>query len=167
LLLLNEFWGSAKSRLPKRRVRLVTQQDTKFENEGPVRRFHVELFIVHPTMAPAEISTVLNLEAHSAKRAGDSRKTPKGKPLAGNYSDTRWRHCVECSTTDQWFAAEVTTFLDRLDLTKRSFQASGPSVARQASSFNFSETDISRMRYRMPRLRSWSNLGSGSALNVS
>jgi hypothetical protein len=130
--LLNEFWGSAKSRLPKRRVHLVTQQDTKFENEGPVRRFHVELFIVHPTMAPAEISTVLNLEAHSAKRAGDPRKTPKGKPLAGNYSDTRWRHCVECSTTDQWFAAEVTTFLDRLEPHK-TFLSSLRAVGGEAS----------------------------------
>jgi hypothetical protein len=23
-----------------------------------------------------------------------------------DYSDTRWRHCVECSVTDQWFGAK-------------------------------------------------------------
>lgn len=102
-------------------VRLVTQQDTDFEDEGPAKRFHVELFIVHPTLDPAEISTALGLEAHRAQRVGDLRKTPKGRPLAGNYRDTRWRHCVECSTTDQWFAAEVTSLLDRLEPHKAFF----------------------------------------------
>jgi hypothetical protein len=94
----------------------VTHQETDFKNEnGPARRFHVELFIVHPTWDPAEISTALGLEARVAHRVGDPRKTPKGTSLAGNYGDTRWRHCVECSTTDQWFAAEVATLLDRLE----------------------------------------------------
>jgi len=59
----------------------VTQQDTDFEDEGPAKRFHVELFIVHPTLDPAEISTALGLEAHFAQRVGDPRKTPKGRPL--------------------------------------------------------------------------------------
>jgi hypothetical protein len=113
-------------------VRLVTHQDTRFEDEASVKRFHVELFIVHPTLAPTEISTILNLEAHSAHRVGDPRKTPKGRPLAGNYSDTRWRHCVECSTTDQWFAAEVKTFLDRIEPHK-TFFASLRDVGGEAS----------------------------------
>jgi hypothetical protein len=99
----------------------VTQQDTDFEAEAPAKRFHVELFIVHPTLEPAEISTALGLEAHFAQRVGDPRKTPKGGPLAGNYSDTRWRHSVECSTTDQWFVAEVTSLLDRLEPHKAFF----------------------------------------------
>jgi Domain of unknown function (DUF4279) len=102
-------------------VRLVTQQDTDFEEEGPARRYHLELFIVHPTLDPTEISTALGLEAHFAQRVGDPRKTPKGHPLAGNYRDTRWRHCMECSTTDQWFAAEVNSLLDRLEPHKAFF----------------------------------------------
>jgi Domain of unknown function (DUF4279) len=85
------------------------------------KRFHVELFIVHPTLSPTDISSALGLEAHSAHRVGDPRKTPKGTPLAGIYPDTRWRHCVECSVTGQWFAAEVTKLLDRLEPQKAFF----------------------------------------------
>jgi Domain of unknown function (DUF4279) len=89
----------------------MTQQD----EGGAPRRFHVELFIVHPALDPADISIALGLEAHFAHRVGDPRKTPKGRPLAGNYWDTRWRHCVECSVVDQWYAVEVTRLLDRLE----------------------------------------------------
>jgi len=79
------------------------------------KRFDVELFIVHPTLDPAEISTALGLDAHHAHRVGDRRKTPKGTLLPGNYPDTRWRHCVRHSVTDQWYAAEVTTLVNRLE----------------------------------------------------
>jgi len=115
--------GSERRSPPKREstVRLVTQQETDFEDDGPAKRFHVELFIVHPTLDPTEISTALGLEAHFAHRVGDPRKTSKGQPLAGNYKDTRWRHCMECSTKDQWFAAEVTSLLDRLEPHKAFF----------------------------------------------
>jgi hypothetical protein len=89
----------------------VTQQ----EEEGATSRFHVELLIVHPALDPAEIGTALGLEAHNAHRVGDPRKSPKGTPIAGNYRDTRWRYVVECSVTDQWYAAEVTRLLDRLE----------------------------------------------------
>ena len=106
---------------PESTVHLVTQLDTNFEDGGPAKRFHVELFIVHPTLDPAEISTALGLEAHFAHRVGDPRKTPKGGSLAGNYKDTRWRLCVERSTTDQWFTAEVTSLLDRLEPHKAFF----------------------------------------------
>jgi Domain of unknown function (DUF4279) len=97
----------------------VTQQD--FEDASAPKRFHVELFIVHPTLDPAEISTALGLEAHFAQPVGDPRKTPKGRPLGGNYRDTRWRHCVEYSTKHQWFAPEVTSLLDRLEPHKAFF----------------------------------------------
>jgi hypothetical protein len=99
----------------------VTQQDTDLEHKGPAKRFHIELFIVHPTLDPAEISAALGLESHFAQRVGDPRKTPNARPLAGSYRDTRWRHCVECSTTDQWFAAEVMSLLDRLEPHKAFF----------------------------------------------
>jgi hypothetical protein len=91
------------------------------ENHGPIRRFHVELFIVHPTLDPADISASLGMEAHHARRVGDPRKTPRGTPLSGNYPDTRWRHCIECSVTEQWFAAEVIGLIDRLQSHKAFF----------------------------------------------
>lgn len=100
----------------------MTQQETDFDDEGgPAKRFHVELLVVHPTWDPAEISKALGLEPHFTQRVGDLRKTPKGRPLAGNYRDTRWRHCVEYSITNQWFAAEVTSLLDRLEPHKAFF----------------------------------------------
>jgi Domain of unknown function (DUF4279) len=83
--------------------------------EGMLRQFHVELFIVHPTLTPAEISAGLGLETHHTHRVGDPRRSPKGTLLTGNYRDTRWRYCVECNVTDQWYAAEVTKLLDRLE----------------------------------------------------
>jgi Domain of unknown function (DUF4279) len=89
----------------------VNQQNSS----APVKRFHVELFIVHPVLSPTEISSALGLEADTAHRVGAPRKTPKGTPLSGNYTDTRWRHCIERSVTDQWFAAEATKLLDRLE----------------------------------------------------
>jgi hypothetical protein len=61
------------------------------------------------------------MEAHFAHRVGDRKKTPKGTLLSGNYTDTRWRHCVRRSVTDQWFAAEVTRFVDGLQAHKAFF----------------------------------------------
>jgi hypothetical protein len=102
--------------------RALTQQDsTDSAAEDTPRRFHVELFIKHPAIDPADISAALGLEAHSAQRVGDPRTTPKGTPVSGNYWDTRWRHCVECSVPDQWYAAEVTRLLDRLEPHKAFF----------------------------------------------
>jgi hypothetical protein len=100
----------------------LTQQGlTDSTADGTPRRFHVELFIKHPTLDPADISTALGLEAHHAHRVGDPRRTPKGTPLSGNYADTRWRHCAEFSVTDRWFAEEVTRLLDRLEPHKAFF----------------------------------------------
>lgn len=99
----------------------MTQQDSTDSAEDGARRFHVELFIVHPTLDPADISTALCLEAHFAHRVGDPRRTPKGTPLSGNYPDTRWRHCVECNVADQWYAAEVTRLVDSLEPRKAFF----------------------------------------------
>lgn len=92
----------------------MTRQDGDFDYEGVARRFDVELFIIHPALSPEEISTALGLEANFSHRVGDPRRTPKGQPLAGKYRDTRWRHCIRYSKTDQYFAAEVTELLGRL-----------------------------------------------------
>lgn len=100
----------------------MTQQDLiDSDLDGVPRRFHVELLIVHPTFVPADISAALGLEADGAHRVGDPRKTPKGTPLSGNYWDTRWRYCVECSVRDQWYATEVTKLVNRLEPHKAFF----------------------------------------------
>jgi hypothetical protein len=92
----------------------LTQQTVADSSEGAPRRFHVELFIVHPTFDPADISAALGLEANFAHRVGDRRKTPKGTLLAGQYPDTRWRYSVEYNATDQFYAAEVTRLVEQL-----------------------------------------------------
>jgi hypothetical protein len=118
---------------------LTQQNSTASPAEGSLRRFHVELFIKHPALDPADISTALGLEAHFAQRVGDPRRTPKGTPLSGNYPDTRWRHRVECGAMDQWFAAEATSLLDRLEPHKAFFaelKSSGGSACLIIQFFN-------------------------------
>jgi hypothetical protein len=76
----------------------VTEQTEADSAEGGTpRRVDVELFVVHPTWEPTNISIALGLEPHFAHRVGDPRKTPTGNPLPGNYQDTRWRHCIRCT----------------------------------------------------------------------
>ena len=123
----------------KRRGTLTQQNSAESPAEGSLRRFHVELFIKHPALDPADISTALGLEAHFAQRVGDPGRTSNGTPLSGNYSDTRWRHCVERSGTDQWFADEVTSLLDRLEPHKAFFtdlKSSGGSACLIIQFFN-------------------------------
>jgi hypothetical protein len=79
------------------------------------RRFDVELFIVHPSLDPSDISRALGMEGHSAHRAGDQKKTPKGTLSPGVYSDTRWRHSIRHTVTEQWFASQVEGFVARLE----------------------------------------------------
>jgi hypothetical protein len=84
-------------------------------------RFYLALFIVHPTLVPADISKTLGMEAHFAHCVGAPRTTPKGTPLSGTYADTRWRHSTEHAVTDQWFASEVSRLIDRLEPHKSFF----------------------------------------------
>jgi hypothetical protein len=111
---------------------VLTQQEEAESVGGAARRFDVELFIVHPTLDPADISAALGMEAQFAHRVGDRRKTPKGTLLSGNNPDTRWRHCVRCTVTEQWYAVEVTKFIDRLEPHK-SFFADLKSTGGKAS----------------------------------
>jgi hypothetical protein len=82
------------------------------------RRFDVELFIVHPSFDPVDISGALGLEAHFSHRVRDQRKTPKGTLLSGVYPDTRWRHSIRHTVAEQWFAAEVASFVEKLEAHK-------------------------------------------------
>jgi molybdopterin synthase catalytic subunit len=97
-------WGDAQ--LPAEGEEDLTQES--------LRRFYVELFIVHPTLDPAEISLALGLEAQTVDRVGDRRRTPKGKLLEGNYRDTRWRHSVRHDIRSQGFADQVAGLVERL-----------------------------------------------------
>ncbi len=92
----------------------VSESEKAGLDEGSPRGVDVELFIVHPTMPPEEITAVLGLEAHFEHRVGDLRKTPKGTSLKGQYRDTRWRHCIRYELKDQWFADKITMLVDRL-----------------------------------------------------
>ena len=87
--------------------------------------------IVHPTLDPAEIAAALGLEAEFSHRVGDRRKTPKGTSLPGTYRDTRWRHCRDYETPNQWFAEKVAELVDCLEPYKsflRSLRSSGGSA---------------------------------------
>ena len=84
------------------------------DDEKAAQRFEIDLFIVHPTLSPKEISRALNLVAHSSQAVGEPRKTSKGKPLSGVYTDTRWRHKRRYTVDDQWFADELARFVENL-----------------------------------------------------
>jgi len=97
-------------------VRFELADDTTTDAEaGAPKRFDVELFIVHPTLDPAEISAALGLDAKFSHCVGEQRKTPKGTPLEGTHRDTRWRHTRRHETPDQWFADKVAELLDRIE----------------------------------------------------
>ncbi|MES2292912.1 MAG: DUF4279 domain-containing protein [Pseudomonadota bacterium] len=80
-------------------------------NSEAMRRLDVELFIVHPTLSVAQITTALGLEAHSTHDVGHDRKTPKGTPLPGQYRDTRWRYSIHHQISDQWFGDKIAAFV--------------------------------------------------------
>src|SRR5262249_55893136 len=88
-------------------------QDADVDEDSP-RRVDVDLFIVHPSMSPADITAALGVEARFAHRVGDRRKTPKGTLLEGQYRDTRWRYCTRHELTDQWFADKISALVNSL-----------------------------------------------------
>lgn len=110
----------------------LTDQGISNSEEGSQRRFDVELFIVHPTLDPAEITAALGLQARIEHRVGEPRKTPKGTPLPGSYQDTRWRHSVRYDVKDQWFAGRLTNLVDQLTAHK-AFLANLRSTGGRAS----------------------------------
>jgi hypothetical protein len=81
------------------------------------KQFEVELFIVHPTLRPSEITASIGLRPKITHRVGDRRKTPKRTMLKGTYPDTRWRYSRRYRTKHQLFASKVDELIGRL--TKR------------------------------------------------
>jgi hypothetical protein len=92
----------------------MSDPDERHLEDGFRRRFDIELFVVHPTIDPREITTALGLEASIVHRAGDRRTTPDGAVLEGTYRDTRWRHSIRHEVKDQFFAKKVEEFVNRL-----------------------------------------------------
>src|SRR5262245_10670182 len=90
----------------KEKTSLARKQERQ-SDLGMVKRFDIELFIIHPTLDPKRISAELGLEAKVAQRVGDQRRTPAGRPLAGTYEDTRWRHSRRFETSGQHFVDGV------------------------------------------------------------
>lgn len=52
--------------------------------------FKISLRINHPNIHPGQISRKLGLVPTTFWRAGEARKTPKGRPLEGSYESTYW-----------------------------------------------------------------------------
>jgi hypothetical protein len=82
--------------------------------EDNSRRIEVDLFIVHPTMTPTEISAALGLESPYSHCVGDPRKAPNGVVLGGNYRDTRWRHSIRWELDDQRFGLAISALVEKL-----------------------------------------------------
>lgn len=110
----------------------LTDESTPEPEDGSQRRFDVELFVVHPTLDPADITAAFGLEAHFVHPVGQPRRTPKGTPLPGTCPDTRWRHSVRHSVEDQWFADRLADLVDRL-VAKKAFLAELKSTGGRAS----------------------------------
>jgi hypothetical protein len=81
---------------------------------GSPRRFEVQLFIVHPTLDPDEITAALGLEPKNVHKTGEYQVFASGVRSKLANRDARWRYSVRYEVEDQWFAAKVTDLVDRL-----------------------------------------------------
>jgi hypothetical protein len=84
--------------------------------EDSSKSVHTELFVVHPTLSPADISRILQMDAHVSHGVGEPRATPKGKLLGGIWPRTTWRHGVEVPIEDHRFAKHLVEFVANLKL---------------------------------------------------
>ena len=101
-------------------LELTGKMEEELHFDAP-RRFDIELFIVHPTMTPAEISAMLKMEPQIAHGIGEQRLTPKDTILEGEYPDTRWRYSVRYQTGGQHFSDKLETFVEQLSPLKPAF----------------------------------------------
>jgi hypothetical protein len=53
-------------------------------------RYRVTFRIRHPSMDPRDITAVLGRDPVHSGKAGDPRRTPKGRPLGGTNRETYW-----------------------------------------------------------------------------
>lgn len=81
---------------------------------GSQRSFNVVVFIVHPTMAPADITSQLDMLPQYSRCVGDPQMTPTGRMIGGTWPDTRWRFSVRYETWDQYWVDEIDELVGRL-----------------------------------------------------
>lgn len=86
-----------------------------------LKRFQIDLLIIHPSLDPAEISASLQLNAQFQHRVGDQRYTPTGTKLSGAHPDTRWRYTERHETEGQHFVPQLEGFVDALHRHKAYF----------------------------------------------
>src|SRR5215831_12232361 len=65
---------------------------SRIEEAGPRTHYHfrISLRVRHPTMEPEQITEVLAIKPKRCWKAGETRQTPMGTPLAGSNRDTYW-----------------------------------------------------------------------------
>ena len=71
--------------------------------EGTLRRFDIDLLVIHPTLPPEAITAAMRWRPHVVHPAGAARRAPNGVALPGHYRDTRWRYEWCYVTREQWF----------------------------------------------------------------
>lgn len=71
--------------------------------------YTASLFIAHPQLNPDDVSHALKMSPRRSHRAGEARRTPVGRPLAGVYPTGCWS--VELETRD---GEDVAEFLMRI-----------------------------------------------------
>lgn len=54
--------------------------------------FKMTLRVSHPSIDPQAITAELSLAPTNSYKNGESRSTPKGNPLSGNYNHSFWAH---------------------------------------------------------------------------
>src|SRR5690606_41744793 len=54
-------------------------------------RYKVSLSLTHPRRSAAELGRALPLQACHEGTVGEPRRTPKGRPLGGQYKESFWR----------------------------------------------------------------------------
>lgn len=90
----------------------VARAVAKKRNPNAIWRRY-RLLIVHADMDPAPIAGILGLQSTGGHKVGELRFTPKGTPLPGRWTDTRWTAGLdeldghEVESAIRWFLKHV------------------------------------------------------------
>jgi hypothetical protein len=65
---------------------------SRIDEAAPQSHYHfrISLRVRHPSMAPEQITEVVEIEPKHSWKAGEARRTPTGAPLTGYNRDTYW-----------------------------------------------------------------------------
>ena len=85
--------------------------------------YTVSLRFSHASRDPAEITAALGIEPHRFWRVGERRKTPKGTPLDGVYTQSYWTaQIISGSSVERDLRLAIGDALDYLEARKDFFQ---------------------------------------------